>query len=80
MLHSSDGGQSWSEDGTFLSHGRRATEWVHVLSQMSRGGISYVLSQKDGSRLCIVPKMILRRRLVPLTSDVFFGSRMVPIL
>ena len=61
MLHSSDGGQSWSEDGNIpVSWSRRATEWVHVLSRISRGGISYVLSQKDGSRLCIVPKMILR--------------------
>ena len=61
MLCSSNGGKSWSEDGCIaVPWWRRATEWVSMLSRISRGGVSYVLPQKDGSRLCIVPKMILR--------------------
>ena len=61
MFLSSNGGESWVDDGSIsASWWRRATECVSVLSRIGRGGISYVLSQKDGSRLCIVPKMILR--------------------
>ena len=61
MLRSMNGGKSWSEDGYIpVSWWRRAAESVPLLSRISRGGISYILSQKDGSRLCIVPKMILR--------------------
>ena len=66
MLRLSNGGESWSVDGSIsVSWWRRATERVPVLSRISRGGISYVLSQKDGSRLCIVPKMILRAEAGP---------------
>ncbi len=58
---SPDGGRRWERDGTLpIPSWRRALEPFPLLKRISRGGVTGIWPQSDGSRICIVPKMILR--------------------
>lgn len=61
LFRSSDGGNIWTEDGRAEGHlVRKILNPLPLLRRISRSGIYYVLSQADGSRLCLVAKMIVR--------------------
>lgn len=61
LLRSLDGGKTWQEDGRApVPRWRRIIDSVRLLRRISRGGVAGVFPQADGSRLCIVPKMMMR--------------------
>ena len=61
VLYSLDGGNKWEVDG-LVSAPRwpGALEPFPLLKRITRSGIFFILTQADGSRLCIVSKMILK--------------------
>jgi len=61
LYRSVDGGESWLAEGeTPVSFWRRTIERSPLLRRMSRGGISGIRPQEDGSRLCVAAGMIFR--------------------
>jgi hypothetical protein len=61
VLRSRDSGLSWEVDGSVHPPWwRKSLDPIPLFRKMSRGGVAYVLPQKDGTRLCVLPKMIAR--------------------
>ena len=61
ILSSPDAGKTWLDDGWIsVPWWRRVLDSYPLTRRMSRGGVAGVWPQTDGSRLCVVPKMIMR--------------------
>jgi hypothetical protein len=61
ILRSQDVGKTWLEDGWVpVPWWRKVLASYPLTRRMSRGGVAGVWPQTDGSRLCVVPKMIMR--------------------
>ena len=61
ILCSLDGGKSWQVDGHIpVPAWRKIVDSFPFLRRISRGGVSHFLRQTDGSRLCILPKVLMR--------------------
>jgi hypothetical protein len=61
ILRSPNAGETWLDDGWVpVPWWRRVIDSYPLTRRMSRGGVVGVWPQTDGSRLCIVPKMIMR--------------------
>jgi len=61
ILRSPDAGKTWLDDGWIsVPWWRRVLDSYPLTRRMSRGGVAGVWPQTDGSRLCVVPKMIMR--------------------
>jgi hypothetical protein len=61
VLRSPNAGETWLDDGWVpVPWWRRVIDSYPLTRRMSRGGVVGVWPQTDGSRLCIVPKMIMR--------------------
>ncbi len=80
ILRSTDGGINWQIDGWIpVPKWRRWMDSLPLFKRMSRGGVSYILPLSDGSRLCVLPKMIVRADIGSSKYDCVFriarGSR-----
>jgi hypothetical protein len=61
IICSRDGGKNWNVDGVArVPWWRRNLDSIALFRRVSRGGVAYVLPQKDGGRLCVLAGMIAR--------------------
>ena len=61
ILRSPNAGETWFDDGWVpVPWWRRVIDGYPLTKRVSRGGVAGVWPQTDGSRLCVVPKMIMR--------------------
>jgi hypothetical protein len=61
IISSPDGGKNWEVDGfVHAPWWRRNLDSIPLFRRISRGGVAYILPQKDGARLCVLAGMIAR--------------------
>ncbi len=60
IYRSEDGGGRWQEDGRAAVPSWRKAMRPSLLRRISRGGVHHLVRQPDGSRICVVPGMIMR--------------------